>query len=82
MDEMDRKLAIKHFLECKGYSIFKEELDGLSDSFTNELDKMLANPINPQELGTFNFNTGLNAGLKRVLYVLEAMKEELESNIA
>lgn len=78
-DAMQRKMALKSFLESAGFKIFKEELDNFVQYANECVEQQKSEGAIPLDgLSKLNYNFGCTRGLKMVLNVLDQYREELE----
>lgn len=78
MDKLQRKMALKGFLESSGFRIFAEELGMHIDNSDAKKSERLKGFISAGGLDLLNFEIGKNSGLRTVLSILESFKEELK----
>ena len=78
--DVQRRLGLKSFFESHGYQVFKSELDDAVLGADDSIDCLSKNKIEFTQLGDLNFRLGVKTGLSRVLYILEALQDELREN--
>ena len=77
---LQRKLALKMFLESAGYMIFVQELQTYYDGASNRVINKYKGSIALDGLSALNYDLGEKSGLGKVLNILDNYKEELEDN--
>ncbi len=74
---MQRKLALKAFLESSGFKIFLVELNLLHDKSDFSVINRYKKPVDLNELAELNYDLGEKSGFSKILAILESFKEEL-----
>ena len=79
--EMQRKLALKSFLDNGGTPIFKRQLEDYLMFASEHVDASIKDGfVDQKDLCKLNYNLGRKQGLQMALSVFDMFVEELEDN--